>query len=327
MKFTLLALLFTVSVTQVYAWERDNDPRDLLGEYTSQMDLLPMSSELSQIPWSDSGWGRSKGGIAYRWQREDASLRYRILDERDVKRLSPSELQTLSPAEKFDLLNNDYTFSFTEKIKRQNPLNRPEWEGICHGWSLASIHHPQGKPTTFTNKSGLKIPFGSSDIAAILSYYYAHVKKGGIRLIGRRCNGNIDSTSSACLDINPGAFHLVLGNMIGLRGKAFIMDVSQDYQVFNVPVAGYESTVLDERVAGANLEVLIQSDVKYIVEGQQIWEPFDLQNEAVHRYEYWLEINPQNEIIGGRWESKLRPDFVWYADKDKLRREYAPFDL
>src|SRR5690606_31047182 len=49
-----------------------------------------------------------------------------------------------------------------------------------------------------------------------------------------------------CIDTNPGTFHLLVSNFLGLRQTGFVYDRTYDYQVWNQPIAGYRVTQLDE---------------------------------------------------------------------------------
>ena len=135
-------------------------------------------------------------------------------------RLSLEELKSLSPAEKFDLLNAQYSYPLKKAVAEIASPRRREWEGMCHGWAAAALNHPEPVPKTVTNKDGLMIPFGSSDIKALLSYYYAYVEDPvSTHQMGRRCDGKEHCDQ----DMNAGAFHIVLANKVGREGKGFFL--------------------------------------------------------------------------------------------------------
>lgn len=310
-------------------WDSANHPSILVKDYNGHFPSLPLVADLRQerTLWSDSYWPRNEGGISRRWQDLSGTVKYKILSEKEAKKLTPSQISALSPSEKFDLLLDDYSFSFTRKIKRQNPLNRPDWEGICHGWAPATIHHPQFSAATFTNKSGAEIRFASSDVAALISYYHAWVGRGKVRFLGRRCRESSGNTSSKCTDMNAGAFHIVLTNLIPAR-KSFIVDRDPYRAVWNHPVVGYESRIIEERIpssraaTGTVREILISTKLSYVNETGPEWNP-PVRAEGKQDYWYWLELDSENKIIGGSWSDANHPDFAWITTPPKISAPYS----
>lgn len=313
------------------AWDSANHPAILIQNPDSHFPSLPLTDNLrnGNTLWSDSYWPRNEGGISRRWQDISGSAKYKLLSEKEARALPDTEISKLSPAEKFDLLQDDYSFSFSRKIKRQNPRNRPEWEGICHGWAQASLHHGQFQPVTLKNKSGKEISFASSDVAALISYYYAWVGGGRVRFLGRRCRGNAGNTSIKCTDMNAGAFHIVLTNLIRAK-KSFIMDLDPYRHVWNFPVLGYESRVKEEHAPrpgsarGTVREILVSTDLFYIHETGPEWFP-SARVEGKKNYWYWLELDKDDKIIGGSWSDTNHPDFAWVSAPVKIPSPYSVF--
>ena len=343
MKSLLLLAVFAVSIPSVHAegfsepnasdkseksvWDSANHPKIILKKnYLSKFTSLPLSGTVKDIPWSDGYWPRYRGGITQRWQSGVSGYKYETLKKSDVKNLTQEQIKALSPAEKFDLLKADYKFPLTQKVKRTNSPTDPTWQGICHGWSQAAIHHPKAKPITLKNRHGLSIPFGASDVHALYSYYYGKVKIGGTKMMGSRCG--TDSTTPACKDVNAGAFHVVLGNLIGLQQKSFVLDVTQTAEVWNQPAHSYSSTVMEEReptaqaAVGTVKEVKVKTRFKYVLEAGSSWTGSMGPSVTYRDYIYWLELNDVGEIIGGSWEGK-HPDFLWVGTKAKLWGKFS----
>lgn len=302
-------------------------------DYTDKLSFaeLPLqgdSRDQSKF-WSGDYWPLSRGNINYRWN---------AFSEVGVSRLSPAQMETytmtqeelaeLSPSEKFDLYLGRFDYPLTSEVKgRVNP-DAKYCEGICDGWAAASIHHSEPKPKALRNPDGILIPFGSSDIKALLSYYYAfHHDVPVTHQIGKRCNNNRrifnrGSPDECQGDLNPGSFHLALSNTIGLKKMSFLMDVKRYKEVWNQPVVSYESIVTDEdntpsenATEGTIRVVRVETKVAYINESEiNSWYPVlgtESQMEATARYEYLLYLNSSGEIIGGKWKSGERPDFIW----------------
>lgn len=45
------------------------------------------------------------------------------------------------------------------------------WLTICLQWAPASMFFKQPNPVTITSPDGIKVPFGSSDVKALLIYF------------------------------------------------------------------------------------------------------------------------------------------------------------
>jgi hypothetical protein len=88
------------------------------------------------------------------------------------------------------------------------------------------------------------VTFEVSDIEALVSLIYAQRFEG--RFVGvrsQRASPHLDflgrPTDSPDRDINPGAFHVILANMVGHLAKGFVIDRSNNREVRNVPVRSY----------------------------------------------------------------------------------------
>src|SRR5690606_30831614 len=126
----------------------------------------------------------------------------------------------------------------------------PLWHGICNGWSPASVNHNEPTPKTLVNPDGVRVPFGSSDITAMLSHYYAFRHQvRSTHQMGKRCNFWIEPN---CHDhLNAGAFHIVLTNKVGLQGSSFIADVERSRAVWNHAVNEYKTTIVNSYASPA----------------------------------------------------------------------------
>ncbi|MDA8792619.1 hypothetical protein N9N67_05200 [Bacteriovoracaceae bacterium] len=137
-----------------------------------------------------------------------------------------------------------------------------------------------------------------------------------------------------CRDVNPGSFHIILANQIGRLNRGFAAEVVRDSEVWNQPVFGYDSSyeVLDKmksyRTQGAVKQLKVTTKMYYADDGGMEYWTNPTEGEEFyawlkhttgtenykqdHReYQYYLDINQFDEIIGGHWISYERPDFVW----------------
>ncbi len=289
----------------------------------------------------------------------------------DIMSMSQAELDKLSPAEKYDvykylLSEDDYlSMELTHNVLhiQTNPF-REYWEGICNGWTSASLEFEEPEPMTVTAK-GITLNFGSSDLKALLSYYHDAIttnpktqRLGWASFVGDRCetvfpeeawfikdgveyykeviNGEIvtKKVPENCVDMNAGAFHLVIGNLIGLRNEGFTAEAVRDKEVWNQPVYEYDAKykmskkVRANATPGTQTQIKVNMIMRYANDGGRMfwvqdgsddefyawWEPTSGTSNYRHaekNLEYYIDLDKEGNIIGGMWLSYDRPDFVW----------------
>ena len=312
------------------AWNFDNDPLRLGDGYERQLAKLSTKASLKWAPWSDSYWPNVSGGIAFRWHSPDLDgFKYKSPDAAAVAKMSLADLSKLSPAEKYSVFVGDYKYGLVASERVRTNPNDPGWEGICHGWAPASLFYEEPKPVLVTNAAGLKIPFGSGDIKALLDYYVGVYSIAPSKMLGSRCNVDLSAHPDLtnlpeCRDVNAGSFHVVLTNFIGKRHQGFIADITRDAEVWNQPVYGYESRITGKHGPspgagpGTVSEVEVETTMSYAAEIMANWNAVVGTDQSVVPiviYNYRLELNQKGEIIGGEWEGWARPDFLWTQEK------------
>lgn len=288
----------------------------------------------------------------------------------DIKNLSQSDLDQLSPSEKFDVYkymispNESYSLSLTKDVLGKTGPYREYWEGICNGWTSASLEFHEPEPLTI-EKKGLKLNLGSSDLKALLSYYHdamtTNLKTQNLMMVnrvGNKCNttfaeeawfikdgveyyrtvknGKIKTLKvpAECVDTNPGAFHVVIGNMIGLRKTGFTAEAVRDQEIWNQPVYEYKSKVKKSKRVRKNAskgtvaQYKVKMEMRYANDGGRKywindgtddefyawWNPTNGTSNyrSAHKdLEYYVDVDRNNNIIGGMWLSYERPDFLW----------------
>ena len=380
--------LSVVSVTIVLAglalskgWEEYSDPKLLNDNYEYNLQKLPLNGEVkgSHTPWTDSYWPDNKMGIAHRWYKpkcdkraseeekakQDCDFKYKTPEYYQLIRMSQEQLKKLSPAEKFDIYRGRYDFPLVKKMKEELGPNMPKWKGICDGWTPAALNHPEPKPVVRRNADGIEVPFGSSDVKALMSYYYSQEQDDEyqVNFLGLRCNSKLFGGKKCKDDVNAGAFHTILTNQLGLMNQGFAIDVPirRAKEVWNQPVIAYKTRKLSERKpskddfekkkihARTHREVLMETRLTYVSEfepeergdPEASWEPVvgtRLQRTKYQDYRYWLELDYNGNIIGGRYVDHENldspPDFVWTATSvsrfkgqfEKLNEIYEPAD-
>jgi len=265
---------------------------------------------------------------------------YKLNSLEELKKLNLESLKQLSPAEKFDILMSRYEYPLTNVERKRTDPNHQLWEGTCNGWTTAALKFSEPPPVSITNKEGIVVPFGSSDIKSLLMLHQFFIESyKRYAILGERCENVAtpkmetflpkmlsEDAVDSCSDSNAGAFHLVLTNMIGRLKKGLVFDVDRDSEVWNQPVYRYSSRVIQRTPTSA----LINTRVWYAEEEMPKWEPLTINKknaEVMATYNYEVELNSKGEITGGKWKDgqgvdykmhrTYHPDFVWYADGEE----------
>lgn len=312
------------------AWEGISSPLRMSSTFERNFTLLPLTGKVGdpQKNWSSDYWARKKGGINYRWNAATPTGFNLVSPTKEqAMMMTEGELASLSPSEKWDLFTGRYDYPLKKKIAAYASPSRPSWEGICDGWAGAALNHDEPAPKTVANPDGIQIPFGSSDIKGLLSWYYAKEWSGGYGMMGRRCNGPSSSSTDRCVhDMNAGAFHIVLSNRLGKDGLAFIADIDRNSEVWNHLANSFTTRVLYNNLrprstsASGTVKVArVRTTVSYVwLLARNTWEPVlgtSRQRTSPRTYEYYLDLTSDGRIIGGDWISSQRPDFLWLEKK------------
>jgi Transglutaminase elicitor len=313
------------------AWNPINNPLRLESSYKRTLSQLPKSGQLSIKPWSDSYWPSKQGGIAVRWNSGagESGFNYRPKSLAELRNMNQQEISRLSPAEKYDIVNGRYDYPTVAAERARTSPSAMDWEGICHGWAPAAYHFSEPKPTVILGANGISVPFGSSDVKALLSLYQGNLANAPSKMLGARCNLDLSSNPSArnnpeCRDTNAGSFHVVLTNQIGLMRQSFLADVTRDAEVWNQPIHRFSSEIVGYQgpsagaAAGTVKEAIVQTVMEYTVEINPSYNATNgtpRHQDARKTYQYRLELNQADEIIGGEWISAERPDFLWTQEK------------
>lgn len=289
-------------------------------------DLLPMSGETRDKEkfWSGDSWRLSRGAINFRWNSTNQeSFNYHSPGSREVTAMSLNELKKLSPAEKYDLFMGRYDYPLKREVDWLARSGIESWEGLCHGWAGASLNHREPTAKVLTNPDGLNIPFGVSDIKALLSYTYSKLLISDGQSAGKRCeNDQIVEDENCDDDLTAIAFHAVLTNKLGLRGESFIADLDRYKEVWNHPILSFESTILKMKTTSSGRSAIISTRLSYIdVVERNAWEALpDVISYMTVKYE--LKIDRRGNMVGGNWISRERPDFIWTVSRPEVFTGY-----
>jgi hypothetical protein len=245
-----------------------DNPDRFAGGLVYELASLPLSGEAKVIPWAGSYWPIASDGINYPWAGpssepattkfgrafgvtgvEDAVSRLRGVDSYSANRACQGDSQC----------NAARSEVCGKRAGQPGGYCIPSWEGICNGWTPASILEPEPQnPVTWNN-----VTFRVNDIKALASLAYYRTE--GVT-IGSRCMTNASSPWMSydeygrpvemCRDTNAGTWHVIATNFLGLRKRSFAEDRTWDVQVWNQPLRGYEITHQQE-VSAAQANALI----------------------------------------------------------------------
>ncbi len=231
-----------------------NDPANFDQNLERRFGVLPKKGAAKRIPWPSSYWPTYMDSINVRWAGDETlSPTAKYEKAFNLRKLE----DTVSAAYGIDSITYAKTCkqdsdcengdSCAKRLGKAEGRCIPGWFGLCHAWAPAAILEPEPvKPVTV---NGVK--FEVNDIKALLIYAYNAVQT---RFLSQRCeqdnssDGGIELDENGrplddtCRDINPGSFHIIMGNLLGKRGQSFVEDRTFDAQVWNQPMRGYEVT-------------------------------------------------------------------------------------
>ena len=270
------------------------------------------------------------------------------LNDHPLALAKQDRISELSPLEKYELFIGVTDFKLSEKewakgkVYVDKGLPIPYWYGACHGTAPATLQEelPKGESTVHSKEYNLDIEFTANDLKSLLAYAWAN-NAGASETMGQRCNFPLGSreyeTTSACFDTNPGSFHKALLNVVGLERYPLIIDTSGGVEVWNRPILGYEvayfnpvtrrftqdikNAIIEKSQMRHDAFALKRSQkMKYLVGA---WVKLTLLNDSLLgdeseklklgsiEYRYDLELDENQNIIGGEWLEGKHPDFIW----------------
>ena len=372
-------------------WLPSDDPKIFFGDtpYISNINGLPTVGKSSVIGWSGSYWPMRSGGI---------SARYPPTEKNTIGQWDPNTEMFLtffnwavsvamyaqpaehlaysgsgsyskyvednySPAEKYDLLIGDYSFTLTNYCKNEGAKwqyngDVVAWFGICHGWAAASTYYPAPQNSVYvTAVNGMTLKFFPDDVKALTSQFWANANFTTL-FVGNRCpfypNQPSFLSDGTCRSLSAGTFITVLGNHVGLKGKSITFDPTADPEIWNHPLNNYTiryfnpltndffSSASGAKVPLSSLQMSSDTFLNYVATvsapGTAYVVGFFIkinyttetpQNKLVHgdstgepifedkEYEGFLDLDANDNIVGGEWKYTAYPQYLWYYDENK----------
>lgn len=315
-------------------WNPVNNPLRLNSNYERTLSRLPLAGSANILPWSDTYWPSFRGGISHRWNLQTPqTFGYTPYTAERVRTLSQAVLRGLSPAEKYDIFMGRFDYPTVYSERRRVSPNNPRWWGLCHGWAAASVLYAEPKPVVLTGPSGIAIPFGASDVKALLTYYQGEIARVNTRGAGARCNLDISNNSGAanrteCRDVNAGTFHVILANQLGLQRRPIIADVTRDLQVWNQPIYSFNARIRgygnpsSGSAPGTVREAIVDASITY-ADGTGPNYAAGVRDDTTRSYSYRLELDGDGRVLGGQWLTRDRPDFFWIQTRPSFTGYFA----
>lgn len=347
---------------------QDNDRIETLVELPSIMKNVGemershlLSSRLERLPWSDSYWPTYLGMLGVRYgdpgfpKSTDWLVNYNYVQSAPASAIyaggAADAMDNLAPSEKYDFLIGDSVNTLTNSLwevgryKYEKYKEVASWEGICDGWSAASVKVDEPiHAVSVVGASGRPVRFFPSDIKALASLLWSRGASES-KFVGTICpvrNPEKDRlgriVDPQCINNNAGTFHMALVNQLGIAKSSFIMDATYDLEIWNYPVFMYQYSYfnpqtlqpvksysdglipVDEfyidkfkayRAPGTKFVMGVVMDVSYMVEIEPNHSEGHHASPHVVRYIYDLELDQNLGIIGGEWYSSMHPDFMW----------------
>lgn len=244
------------TAAQEEKWGFNDHPNRFASDLVYELADLPLEGEAARIPWPGSYWPTYRDSINDRWEGADsASPAEKYGQAFDVQGVPDAVSEAFgidshshrTECQQDDECDSDIGERCAKRRDQESGHCIPTWFGICHGWAPAAVLEPEPvEPVTVNG-----VTFRVNDIKALASIAYNSTQ---VRFLSYRCNTDDDDISfdeyqrpdTKCRDTNPGTFHVIATNFLGLRGESFAEDRTYDDEVWNQPMRGYRITQQEE---------------------------------------------------------------------------------
>jgi hypothetical protein len=238
-------------------WDAKNNPATVDGTFVYEVDKLPTTGSTKAAPIPADYWATYKDSLNVRWDGPESQspaekweqafakpgLAKRVSELYGIRKHT-SRKECTQTTECADLKDGSEC-----AIPRGETKGRciPTWWGVCHGWAPYAFSEPAPKKAVVKNG----VTFYPGDLEGLMSLAYG--ERLPTKFLSTRCNTKDSATDASgrviageCRDMNPGSFHVVTTNMLGLRQQSFVYDRTWDAEVWNQPVRGFTITNLKD---------------------------------------------------------------------------------
>ena len=261
-------------------WGSNDDPSRFDDDLEYKLTELPMEGEAEPIPWTGSYWPTAEDSINVLWDGsssqstsakfgeafgisglEDAVSQHHGIDSQSNRTECTTDSQC----------NSDIGESCSIREGATEGRCIPTWWGLCHGWAPAAIM--EDEPEHDVEYNG--VTFKVNDLKALATLMYTSTN---VKFLSSRCNDDdsqdeieydpYNRPQGDCRDTNPGTFHVIAANYLGIRGESFVEDRTFDDEVWNQPMRGFKVTKLEE-ITGLEANSLVGVEATDVEEDHQ----------------------------------------------------------
>lgn len=243
------------------AWNSANNPAYIDGTFLLYAHQLPLSGS-GKDPIPSDYWAVARDNLNVKWDGPSslsAAQKYgKAFGKSDTPKqvslangvLGHTERKTCTSDSQCSDLNDGSICAHPATGNASDDATArciPTWWGICHGWAPYALSEPVAKdPVTKTAPDGSTVTFYPGDLEGLMSLMYTNVET---KFLSQRCNKSMPTTDGngrlvdgECRDMNPGSWHVLVTNLMGLRHQGFVLDQTYDDQVWNQPGWKYAIT-------------------------------------------------------------------------------------
>ena len=235
-------------------WTQQDSPTLFSNDLEYRLTELPQTGEVSIAPWAGSYWPVYEDSINKKWagaNTQSPAAKYGAafsVDDIEDKVSASNGVDRHSDrtaCTNDDACNADIGEACAIREGETEGRCIPTWWGICHAWAPASITVPE--PINPVTRNG--VTFEVNDIKALATIAFDSTNS---RFVSLRCNEDASSddieydgydrpsgSDAECADTNPGTYHVLLTNYLGLRDLSFVEDRTWDDEVWNQPLRAY----------------------------------------------------------------------------------------
>ena len=258
------------------AWSAVDRPTLFAADLEYHLEDLPLEGEAEDIPWAGSYWPVYRDTINHRWAGSSSmspAAKYgeafgveKVEDLVSMHHGIDSASWRPSCTSNSDCETGEGQCAIREG--EESGYCIPTWWGICHAWAPVAMMEPE--PIYPVTRNG--VTFEVNDLKALLTLAY---NSTGSRFVSLRCNEDDSAdeieydaydrptgSDEECRDTNPGTYHVLLANYLGLNGESFVEDRTFDAEVWNQPIRGYRITRQEEVTVAQAHELLGVDDVE-----------------------------------------------------------------
>ncbi len=248
------------NVVPTESWGSQDNPNLFDNSLVYNVDELPLVGEAEKIPWAGAYWPVYEDSINSRWDGKNSQSPSEKYAEAFGVSDFPEKVSKDHGIEKYSNrtactedyeCNDEIGEACAIREGKDSGYCIPTWWGICHAWAPVSILEKEPEQPVTVNGVEFKV----QDIKALLTLSYNRTRS---RFVSLRCNEDQGAdeieydeydrptgSDEECRDTNPGTYHVLLTNFLGIKGQSFVEDRTFDVEVWNQPIRGYRITQMD----------------------------------------------------------------------------------